>query len=278
MGNIEKFRMALIGNINKRVLPGQPVFKVKPARPLKDIWKETVPDQSIGGDFKCLLANEALWVTVDEETFTIHPVLFGEMSLKLIDYFVFFQRAKEAVAAGTITTPIYLRESPYENSVYRNIAVAPLTSSYQTKHWQRNTGNGDWKEQHFRQRLFNTLKRERQWLTGPVLAALDSVIWRLYPTKINVPGLAVYLRDIHAIYYYAQSACDNALWLLATRESLNLSAAMLRDVVSRHAVLEVCNYSVRSDYSVDTLIDIENIELLYRQASPVFSLPHGHNK
>ncbi len=277
MGNIEKFRMALLGNIAKQVKPQQPVFKVKPNRPLTHIWKETVPDQRIGGYFKKLLSEEALWVTIDEETFTLRPVLFGEMSLQLIDYFNFFQRAKEAVRQGTVTTPVYLRGEAHATSVYRNMQITPLQTSFNYTHWwNASCGFGDWKEQHFRRRVFNAINRERQWLTGPVLVALDDAIRHLDAANIDAPGLIAYLCDISAIYHYAQASCDNALWLLTTRESLNLSAAMLRDVVSRHTVLEVCNYSVRSDYSIDTLIDIENIELLYRQASPVFSLPHGH--
>lgn len=278
MGNIDKFRVALIRNIAKQVKPQQRVFKVKPARPLKDIWKETVPDQHCAGLFKDLLTEEALWVTIDEETLGIRPVLFGEMSLQLIDYFNFFQRAKEAVRGGIVTTPVYLRCFKHVTPAYETMPFSPLKSSHQSKHWSRaSAGFADWKEQHFRQRVFNALKRERLWLTQDVLNQLQKVISYLEncPIKDSVPGLLDYLRDIHAIYTSIQAAPDNKIWLVAARTDLNISAAMLRDTVALRSVLDICCYSLQSQYLIEDLINLDDIELLYRQAGSRFSLSHG---
>lgn len=272
MGNIEKFRVALLGNIDKRVKPNQPVFKVKPTRSLKEIWKETVPDQPIGGEFKRLLAEEALWVTIDDKTYEIRPVLFGEMSLQLIDYFVFFQRAKEAVQGGIVTTPVYLSGIPYEKSVYRHMQITPLTGSYRSKHWRkRRTGNGCWKEQHFRQRVFNALKRERLWVTADVLSQLRSFMHYLKSNPAKIPGLPEYLAEVHSIYQNIQDGCDNQVWLLAARTDLNISAAMLRDNIVRRVILSAINQG----YAVEMPIVVTTLERLYTQGSPVFTLPHG---
>lgn len=261
------FRFALLDNINKRVKVGQPVFKVKPARALKDIWKETVPDQPIGGSFMCLLSEEALWVTIDEETLGLHPVLFGEMSLKLIDYFNFFQRAKEAVIGGVVTTPVYLLGSPYVGSIYRNVQVTPLRSTHFT--------SGDWKEQHFRRRVFNALRRESMWLTPEMLTQLQSAINLISVCECKVGGLVGYLKDIHAIYSHIQNTNDNRKWLVATQSDLNISAAMLRDNVALRTILDICSYALRTNAQANLLIDVEGIERLYQQISPVFTLPHG---
>ena len=266
MGNIEKFRVALICNIAKQVKPQQRVFKVKPSRPLTHIWKETVPDQRIGGYFKELLSAEALWVTI------------GEMSLQLIDYFNFFQRAKEAVRQGTVTTPIYLRGAAHASSVYQHIQVSPLSTwPHQPEYYCFPKGLPDWKEQHFRRRVFNALKRERLWLTQDVLNQLQKVISYLEncPIKDSVPGLLDYLGDVHAIYTSIQAAPDNKIWLVAARTDLNISAAMLRDTVALRSVLDICCYSLQSQYLIEDLINLDDIELLYRQAGSRFSLPHG---
>lgn len=278
MGNIESFRIALLSNIAKQVKPQQPVFKVKPSRPLTHVWKETVPDQRIGGYFKKLLSEEALWTTINEETFALRPVLFGEMSLQLIDYFNFFQRAKEAVRQGTITTPVYLRGEAHATSVYQNMQITPLQTTFNFTHWRNSScGFGDWKEQHFRQRVFNALKRERLWLTQEVLDQLQKVINHLgkLPIKDSVPGLLDYLGDVHAIYTGIQGAPDNKLWLLSASTDLNISAAMLRDNVALRSVLDICCYSLQSQYHIEDLINLDDTELLYRQVGSRFSLSHG---